>query len=221
MSIEKFKNKYRISSARAQWWDYGINAAYFITICTANRQCFLGSIVSANPGDDARIGNVADCRDAIYRVSSFHGNDANLGDAINRVSTIRNEMRLSPIGQIAYNFWNEIPQQFSFVILDEFVIMPNHIHGILIINNEGEEQNIHGGGFSKNKNPMLNDNLSRVVKWYKGRCSFEIRKVMANFSWQPRFYDHIIRDKSEYLSIANYIFNNPANWEKDTNYSTD
>jgi putative transposase len=88
--MDKYKNKYRNASARAQWWDYGWNGAYFITICTANRECLFGEIVDG-------------------------------------------EMKLSHAGVIAYILWTEIPYHTSFVELGDFVVMPNHIHGILIL----------------------------------------------------------------------------------------
>jgi putative transposase len=62
---------------------------------------------------------------------------------------------------------------------------------------------------------MLNDNVSRIVRWYKGRCSFEIRKIQADFAWQPRFHDHIIRNDAEYQRISDYIVSNPSNWMDD------
>jgi len=71
------------------------------------------------------------------------------------------------------------------------------------------------GGFAGNKNPMLHQNISRIIRWYKGRCSFEIRKIHADFNWQSRFHDHIIRDARSFETIQNYIANNPANWNKD------
>ena len=87
----KFKNKYRISSARLQSWDYSNNGAYFITICTQNRNHFFGKIQNQ-------------------------------------------EMHLSEIGKLAEKYWLEIPEHFPFVELSNFVVMPNHFHGILIIN---------------------------------------------------------------------------------------
>jgi REP element-mobilizing transposase RayT len=87
---EKFKNKYRIASARLQSWDYRSNGAYFLTICTAGRENYFGSIKNR-------------------------------------------EMVLAPIGRIAHEFWMEIPGHFPFVVLDAFVVMPNHTHGIIII----------------------------------------------------------------------------------------
>jgi REP element-mobilizing transposase RayT len=63
---------------------------------------------------------------------------------------------------------------------------------------------------------MMNENISRIIRWYKGRCSFEIRKIDSDFAWQSRFYDHIIRDEASFQKISNYIINNPANWQEDT-----
>jgi len=181
--MEKFKNKYRITSVRAQWWDYGWNGAYFITICTQNREHFFGEI-------------------------------------INKV------MQLSAMGQIAHSRWYEIPSHFPSVELGDFVVMLNHIHGILILDkphNSDADANdtvetrliasLQGpGGFAGNKNPMFHNNISRIIRWYKGRCSFEIRKIHADFAWQPRFYDHVIRNYTAYQRISNYIVNNPINW---------
>ena len=87
---ELYLNKYRVPSARAQWWNYADNASYFITICTANRQHYFGKIKNQN-------------------------------------------MELSDIGSFATKCWFEIPQHFPFVQLGAFIVMPNHVHGIVII----------------------------------------------------------------------------------------
>jgi len=190
---EKFQNKYRIESARAQWWDYGNNGSYFITICTRNREHFFGEI----------------------------SND---------------EMQLSQSGKIARKCYVEIQEQFPYVLLDEFVVMPNHVHGIIIID-KPITPNINNaavvgtplmaslqqptdpinpvGGFAGTKNPMLNENLSRVLRWFKGRVSFECRKINPTFGWQSRFHDHIIRNEEEYHRIRKYIKTNPQNWKID------
>lgn len=62
---------------------------------------------------------------------------------------------------------------------------------------------------------MINDNISRIIRWYKGRCSFEIRKINADFKWQSRYHDHIIRNTKSFENIQNYIVNNPKNWKED------
>jgi len=62
---------------------------------------------------------------------------------------------------------------------------------------------------------MLNENLSRIIRWYKGRVTFESRKIHADFRWQSRFHDHIIRNDESFKNITNYIKNNPTNWKED------
>jgi putative transposase len=186
--VDKFKNKYRIPSARLQNWDYGSNGAYFITICTQNRQHLFGEIVEM-------------------------------------------QFIASEIGKLAHQYWLEIPIHFPFVELGNFVVMPNHTHGILIIDKNANISNESQpelppktttiGGFAGNKNPMLHENVSRIIRWYKGRCSFEMRKIHADFSWQPRFHDHIIRDAQSFENIQNYIANNPLNWNKDKFYGNE
>lgn len=89
---DKFKNTYRIASARRQQWDYRWDASYFITICTKNRCHFFGEIDNG-------------------------------------------KMEFSHLGILADVFWNEITNHSKSVKLDEFVVMPNHIHGILILQN--------------------------------------------------------------------------------------
>ena len=218
---EKFRNKYRVPSARLQNWDYGSNGAYFITICTKEMQHFFGEVVDK-------------------------------------------KMILNSAGVLAEEYWIEIQKQFPYVELGNFQIMPNHVHGILIIDksvvapvktrfiasnleNEiefitsnldvkieddaysGETRLIASvqdqqkridhddavGGFAGENNPMLADNISRIIRWYKGRCTFEMQKINPNFGWHPRFHDHIIRNSESFGRIQNYIEENPARWEED------
>ncbi|MBK6446342.1 MAG: hypothetical protein IPF81_13910 [Bacteroidetes bacterium] len=70
--------------------------------------------------------------------------------------------------------------------------------------------------FHREQKSMIHDNISRIVRWYKGRCTFEIRKINSTFAPQPRFHDHIIRDGFAFERIQNYIANNPSNWKEDT-----
>jgi len=188
---EKFMNKYRIPSSRLQTWDYGNEGAYFITICTNGRKQYFGRITGG-------------------------------------------AMILNDTGKMAERFWKEIPDQFPFIELDNFVIMPNHVHGILIIkrgtaetrliasllhspcvsHSQFQPQPNEPGGVTGNKNPMFHNNISRIIRWYKGRCSFEINKIHPGFAWQTRFYDHIIRDAADRERIRKYITDNPANWKE-------
>ena len=209
--MKKFAGKYRIQTARAPWWDYANDGAYFVTICTAHRECCFGDVADG-------------------------------------------KMHFSTLGQIANNIWEEIPRQFPYAELGEYQVMPNHVHGIIVINGNSGRDAINRvstprnaetdaptaettaptaettaptaetdasnadetpGGITGNNNPMLNDNLSRILRWYKGRVTFECHQTDAKFGWQERFYDIIIRDTASYHRISEYIINNPAKWDTD------
>jgi hypothetical protein len=90
--MKKFAGKYRIDTARAQWWNYENEGLYFLTICVENQECCFGEV------------------QAVDGVINMYCND---------------------LGQIAQRCWEEIPQHFANVLLDAYIIMPNHIHGIL------------------------------------------------------------------------------------------
>ncbi|MEH2384052.1 MAG: transposase [Nostoc sp.] len=144
-------------------------------------------------------------------------------------------MQRSPIGEIAQKLWYEIPNHFSNCRIDSFCVMPNHIHGILVINQIREDaiQTIQTqeedamnrvstrgdgepGGVTGLFNPMLSKNsLSKIVRWYKGRCTFEINQISQGFRWEGRFHDNIIRNEFALDQIRQYIINNPINWERD------
>ncbi|GAB3909614.1 transposase [Larkinella knui] len=182
-----YKHKYRIPSTRLQSWDYGTNAAYFVTICTHERHHAFGSIQNG-------------------------------------------EMQLNAAGKIAAEIWQFLPTQFPYVILDEFVVMPNHMHGLLYIDkppiggdaiNRVSTAHQITGGITGHKNPMLHENLSRIIRWYKGRTTFEIRKWNGGgekFAWQTRFHDHIVRTNDSFRRIQAYIVNNPQKWSEDKFY---
>jgi len=134
-------------------------------------------------------------------------------------------MEKTVLGEIAEKFWLEIPKQFKHATLDEWVLMPNHIHGIVIINkpNKSPRRNainrVSTGGITGKSNPMLNPfSLSKIIRWFKGRTTFEIHKnINHNFAWQPRYYDRVIRNENELNRIRKYIFDNPEKWDLDKN----
>ncbi len=133
---------------------------------------------------------------------------------------VNGKMNLNKHGQIANQYWTDIPTHFSNVHLDAYIIMPNHIHGILIIHNVKRRDAINRvstGGITKTNNPMLNKSISRIIRWYKGRVTFEINKTGndTHFAWQPRFHDHIIRNEHSLHHIRKYIQNNPTKWDRD------
>lgn len=142
---------------------------------------------------------------------------------------LEGKMNLSSIGQMAKTYWEEIPQHFPFVELNKFIVMPNHIHGIVIIENSENididkdamnRVSTERGGITGMHNPMLSDGLSKIIRWYKGRVSFESRKIHTNFRWQTRFHDHIIRNDESFHKIKEYIKNNTLTWTDDQFHSS-
>jgi putative transposase len=273
-----FRDKYRVPSARASWWDYNRDGAYFITICTQGRQHFFGEIE--------------------------HG-----------------KMHLTAIGQIAHDRWHEMTQHFPFAHLNAFVVMPNHVHGIIIIDRYGmnDVETLHATSPSIDNTPQTptdvetlhatslpvdntsqtptnvetlhatspsidntsqtptnvetlhatsppvdntsqtpadvetvhatslpidntsqthdtetlhatslppknekmasispgSGSLSTIVRSYKSAVSKQARTIHADFAWQTRFHDHIIRDVQNHEKIRYYILNNVQLWDKD------
>jgi putative transposase len=181
-NTDKFKGKYRIPSARWAAWDYGSNAAYFVTICVANRAHDFGAITNG-------------------------------------------EMNLSLLGQSALDCWNEIPAHFPFVELGEFVVMPNHVHGILAINKPQtvetrvvETQDIASLQTPRNRFGPQSQNLASIIRGYKIGVTKFARQHNIPFAWQARYHDHVIRNAAEQARIQQYILTNPQNWEKDSLY---
>jgi REP element-mobilizing transposase RayT len=187
-----FQNKYRISSARLQSWNYANPGMYFITICTKNRECYFGEIINA-PVETQCIASLQPTR----------------------------------IGKIAYDEWFKTPHLRSDMNLElgEFVVMPNHIHGIICI---GENENnhrhcrdaMHGVSTAEYRNQFSpqSKNIASIIRGYKSAVTTYARKNGIAFDWQPRFHDHIIRSMDDYTKISNYIINNPARWVEDKFY---
>jgi putative transposase len=181
--MSKFQNKYRNESARLQYWDYGTDAAYFVTICTAGREHYFGEISDSK------------------------------------------QIELSEIGQFANKCWSEILTHFPFVVLDAFVVMPDHIHGIIGINKNNiggnvivitGTQNIASRPIqSKNKFGPQSQNLASIIRGFKIGITKYARIHKIEFCWQPRYHDHLIRNITEFERIRNYIIENPGKWNND------
>jgi len=240
-SMDKFLNKYRIPSTRLQTWNYGWNAAYFVTICTRDHVCYFGEVVDG-------------------------------------------QMVLSEKGVIADILWHEILNHAKQIELGEFVVMPNHIHGILILNEPPDVETTHAlslprpespggandvenphasrdvetthalslprpespGGANDVENPHASrdveathalslrdespdqppigqsrfqhqgrNTVSSIVGSYKSAVSKHAHRLGLGFAWQSRFYDRIIRNENEFRAITDYIINNPLRWEDD------
>ncbi len=148
-------------------------------------------------------------------------------------------MQLTDIGQIALSEWMKTPGIHTDmnIELGEFIVMPNHFHGIINIGENqfnktiasitampGSRDAMHC--VSTNDKPTCENsfgpqskNLASIIRGFKSAVTTYARKNNLPFAWQARYHDHIIRSKDEYYAIANYIINNPAKWQEDTFYT--
>ena len=196
--------------------DYSSDGYYFVTICTKKRKEFFGEIKNGIMGLN-EIGVIAikswkeipnyfkDVELDIFQImpNHLHGILAiNLKDndhlppcrnTINpgiQNTEVKNGNRLTP----CRNTINRVPTNTDN--------MNNPNHRFMIQNN-----------------PMKTDKptIGKIIRWFKGRTSFEIHKINPNFAWQPRFWDSVIRDENELNRIREYIHYNPYKWELDRN----
>lgn len=141
------------------------------------------------------------------------------------------EIRLNECGQIARQCWLEIPNHFLHARLDEFVIMPNHVHGIIILNNISGGENIGGVNNmnwannivgAKNFSPLrygTSKTIGSIVRGFKIGVTKWFRQNTDIFTvWQRNYYEHIIRNHDELIRIRQYIINNPIKWANDRNF---
>jgi|SRR6185437_13908674 putative transposase len=192
-----FKNKFRISPARLTGWDYGSNGLYYITICTKDRVHYFGDVVSnQNP----------ETHNPETHNPETHNPETHNPETHNPETHNYASLQKTPIAEIAHNYWLDIPNHFPFVELDEFVVMPNHLHGILFINKPDKTD------WQPNKFGSQSQNLASIIRNYKGSVKTYATTNNIEFAWQPRYYDRVIRNEKEYANVREYIFNNPDNW---------
>ena len=211
MSDEKFQNKYRIKSARAMWHDYS-GGAYFISVCTKNREHSFGEIVRCAPSLQ------------------------------NAASVQMPTMKLSPIGQFLTDKIQNITNHCPYTEIPLFVVMPNHWHAIVFIDGDKTPYircanvSVQTGHAPSVSNAATDDVetghapslqiqmqktdsrkgwLSVAIGGLKSAVTKFANSNHIDFAWQTRFHDHIIRDQNEMNRIADYIQNNPQLWEND------
>ena len=141
-------------SIRLPGYDYSQPGAYFVTICTHNRDLLL---------------------------------------------------RTEPVQEAVRSTWEAIPQRFRAVTLDEFVVMPNHVHGIIIL---GDATGAASGA----------PTLGAIIRAFKSISAIQSSRILNRSGlpfWQRNYYEHVIRDEDELNIIRQYICDNPRNWLDD------
>lgn len=128
---------------------------------------------------------------------------------------IEGKMAVNEFGSIVENVWNNLPNHYPNIELGEFVIMPNHIHGIIAIvpaRNNVSAENIVPAGFKPASTPL--SEIIRALKTFSARQINEKRNMQGTSVWQRNYWEHIIRDNRSHQNISNYIKNNPQKWAK-------
>ncbi len=208
MSEELFQNQYRVSSARAGWHDYN-GGMYFVTICTKGKEHSFGIIMN---GDVNHF-----CR-----------------DGARPVSTKGPTMILSRIGEYAEEQIRKVTFHYPYAEIPLWVIMPNHIHAVVIIDGKKTPHDKRIIDYVQAKNvetfhetslqesiriaTKMQSWLSVVIRLFKQSVTRYANKNNIPFAWQPRFYDRIIRNTNEMNNIAKYIEENVAKWAYDEFY---
>ena len=153
---------------------------------------------------------------------------------------VNGKMNLSNIGVLADIFWHEIKNHSKNIKLDAFVVMPNHIHAILILNGGyiDDEMNTDPGEINDGDNGFGNisvengncpdgggmadigkNSVSSIIGSYKSAVTKHARRLGYTFEWQRLYYDHLIQNENSYYHISNYIKNNVKKWDEDRFYS--
>ena len=154
-------------SIRLRDYDYSRAGAYFFTICTHDREQWLGEIVEG-------------------------------------------QMHASSPGCIVENTWHSLPDRFPGIEIDGFVVMPNHVHGILVF---------VGAQFiapEPRAAPTRPPPLGEIIRSFKAASTSLIRNGGdSGFGWQRNYYEHVIRNDGELRRIRAYVKDNPLNWDED------
>lgn len=177
--IDMDKIKHRSGPYRLKAHDYGSDDWYFVTICTKYREHYFGEIIQPLQHEVSVAQNLAPP-----------------------------QMSLTPIGKIAFQYWTEIPDHFPFVVVDEFVIMPDHMHGLIYFNKPDHPYRLD----KYNEFGPQSKNLASVIRGYKAAVKKYATLNNIPFQWQSRYHDHVVRTEKRLLIIQKYIRNNPSKW---------
>jgi len=133
-------------------------------------------------------------------------------------------MQMSPAGEIVAEEWLKTGSLRKNVMLDKWVVMPNHFHAIIAITNtksgstndssqrETSQRETSQRDVSTGLKP---DSLGSIINQFKSACTKKIQAAGHDFGWQTRYYDHVIRNEKSLEEIRGYIINNPLKWELD------
>ena len=129
------------------------------------------------------------------------------------------EVRLTREEIIVNEEWQKTAQLRNYIVLDDYIVMPNHFHGIIAIEkfesnlqNETPQRGVCTG------HKLIADSLGSIINQFKGKCTKRIKEFNSSFSWKERFHDRIIRNETELNNVRGYIRYNPLKWDEDEYY---
>ncbi|MBU1130628.1 transposase [Patescibacteria group bacterium] len=158
-----------------------------------------------------------------YSQNGFYFVTICLKNKIEYFGSIKNgQMIINKFGKIVEYCWYDLINHYGNCRLDEFIIMPNHVHGIVEINNNREGAGLKPARTDlESARTLINKkySLSEMIRGFKSFSSRRINEVNFDsvFRWQRSFYDHIIQNDGSLYRIRKYIKNNPLRWELDRN----
>ena len=153
-------------------------------------------------------------------------------DMLCRFGKISNfEMVFNDFGKIAFDEWQKLSERYSNLILNVFQVMPNHIHGIIVLENAGTQNadiatvTFDSTAANSRAGASPAPTIGNIVGAYKSLVANRCLKICKSNNeqmyklWQRDYFEHIIRNDAAYKHIAEYIINNPANWKNDKYYT--
>ena len=164
-----------------------------------------------------RLSNYDYSNEGVYFVSICSKDRKNIFSQIDNNVIV--DVELTKLGKIIETHWQDIPKQYKNIDIDEYIIMPNHIHGIIIIQRRDEAMpRLYKGKYTQmSRISPKAGSLSSIIGTYKSRVTRTINQMKPEikFAWQSRFHDHVIRNEKSLDQIRKYILQNPIKWDLD------
>ncbi len=179
---------------RIKDFDYKKPGMYFVTFWTEGRRCILANIKHSNP--DIPIQSPATSPQNMDLDAHYPGF---VGETIG----LPPYTTLTAIGEMTDQAIRNIPILHPMITIEQYVVMPNHVHILLQIHAEVDGR------------PMVSPTINVLIGQLKGYVTKQVGKCI----WQKSFYDHVVRNRQEYRDICKYIYENPASWYYDSLYS--
>jgi putative transposase len=213
--MDKFLNKYRIESTRLKNWDYANNSAYFVTICTKNRINYFGEIQN----DKMILSEIGKIVEAEWIKTPEIRPDMNL--KLDSFIVMPDHFHgIIIIGENEFNsksYRNKIKNyEQKYECRDALTCVSDEV----VEKNKRDAKHCVSSNRIAYKNEFVpqSKNLGSIIRGFKIAITVQARKIDPSFSWQSRFYDHIIGDDISLFQIKEYIENNPLNWGKEEIY---